>query len=245
MLSKAQIKFIRSLSIQKYRNEHKLFIAEGEKIVTEWLQSNASIQMIIGIEEWMNQHEHLLAKHHEVSKFVVSESVLESISTLQTPNKALIVISFPDESKSLPTDEWTIVLEHLQDPGNMGTIIRIADWFGIKNIVCSEDCVDIYNPKVIQSAMGSHLRVLFHFSTIESYLNQVKIPVLAATLDGNILYQFQPFEKAVLLIGNESKGLSDVLTQKANHKITIPKTGKAESLNAAVATGILCSHLKK
>jgi TrmH family RNA methyltransferase len=244
MLSKAQIKWIRSLAHQKFREEYQCFIAEGDKIACEWLQTHVPIQMIIGVEEWMHQNEPIISLHPNAKKFVVSESILETISTLQTPNKALLVVALPKEMGELPTNEWAIALEHLQDPGNMGTIIRIADWFGIKNIVCSPHCVDVYNPKVIQAAMGSHLRIRFFITPLENYLQQVSMPVIAATLNGTDINSFQPFEKAVLLIGNESKGLSENMIEKSAHRVTIPRIGKAESLNAAVATGILCARLR-
>lgn len=242
MLSKAQIKHIRSLTQQKYRKEHNVFIAEGDKIVREWLASGASIKMIIALESWLSQHTSLISAHPEAAVHQVEQHVLESVSTLQTPNQVLIVAAIPASLQTLPTDEWTIVLENIQDPGNMGTIIRIADWFGIKHIVCSEDCVDVYNPKVVQAAMGGHLRIHFHTTSLINYISSLTIPTLAATLHGDNLYSLPPLEKAVLMVGNESKGLSEALINAASQKVTIPKKGGAESLNAAVATGILCAH---
>ena len=134
-------------------------------------------------------------------------------------------------------------MDGIQDPGNMGSIIRISDWFGIKNIVCSPDCVDVYNPKVIQAAMGSHLRVDFFEESLSDYLQMIKIPSFAAVLDGKTVYEMKRMDKAVLLIGNEGKGISEQLISMATHKVTIPSSGGAESLNAAISTGILCALL--
>jgi TrmH family RNA methyltransferase len=243
MLSKAQIKYIRSLTQQKYRKEHNVFIAEGDKICQEWLGSNASIAHVVCLQDWAEANQGLIRKHPEATISIIDDTVLSSISTLQSPNKVLLVVGMPLRTKQPPVDQWAIALDHLQDPGNMGTIIRIADWFGIENIICSKDCVDIYNPKVVQAAMGGHIRIKFYEADLLSYISKLTIPVLAATLDGESLYSFGSFEKAVLLIGNESKGLSEELIVKASHKITIPRRGGAESLNAAVSTGILCSAL--
>lgn len=243
MLSKAQIKHIRSLSLQKFRKENRKFLVEGDKIVKEWLSSRAIIEIIIGVEEWMNENEKLLLLHPTAKQFIVTKEELKTLSSLQTPNCALAIVGLNDNEAGLPFDKWAITLAQIQDPGNMGTIIRIADWFGIEHIVCSPDCVDVYNPKVIQAAMGSHLRVQFHTANLLEYLSNVTIPIIAATLHGDNISQLQPFDNAVLLIGNESKGLNEQLIQIASHKITIPRKGSAESLNAAVATGIICAQL--
>ncbi len=243
MLSKAQIKYIRSLTQQKYRKEHNVFIAEGDKICQEWLGSNATINMIVCVEGWAQANKSLVKKHPEAELVIVPDATLSSISTLQTPNQVLLLVAIPLPQSKLPTDQWTIALDTLQDPGNMGTIIRIADWFGIKHIVCSKGCVDIYNPKVVQAAMGGHIRVRFYETDLLAYIDAVTMPVVAATLNGESMYNFAPLEKAVLLIGNESKGISEELIVKAAHKITIPRKGGAESLNAAVSAGILCAAL--
>ena len=243
MLSKAQIKYIRSLKRQKYRKENHVFIAEGDKIATEFLNSQFQIQIIAAVKDWVDHHQELIAHHPEARLYTISEAELESISLLQTPNQVLLVVSESNQNKELPTKEWTLALDDIKDPGNMGTIIRIADWFGIRNVVCSPDCADVYNPKVVQSAMGGHLRVRFFQANLQEYISSVKMPVLAATLNGKNISEFPRFEEAVLLIGNESKGLSDDLISKSHHLISIPKRGQAESLNAAVATGILCAHL--
>lgn len=244
MLSKAQIKNIKSLSIQKYRKELQLFVAEGEKIAAEWLRSDKKIQYIIATEDWAAQNTHLISRHPEAVFYQVTQQILDSISSLKTPNGILLVVPMDERSTpSTTTHEWILALDTIQDPGNMGSIIRIADWFGIKTILCSKDCVDSYHPKVIQSAMGSHLRVQLFSIDLKEYLSTTTMPIVSATLNGENLYQFKPLNAAILLIGNEGNGIQESLLRLTTHKITIPRKGGAESLNAAMATGILCSHL--
>lgn len=243
MLSKTQNKYIRSLTQQKFRKEYNVFIAEGDKIAREWLNSNASVQIIVALEGWLDENRLLVLNHAEAMVHAVSEHELESISGLQTPNQVLLVINIPSPPAHLPKNEWCIALDDIQDPGNMGTIIRIADWFGIKHIICSMDCVDIYNQKVIQAAMGSHLRVQVHTTDLATFIVHTKMPLLAATLDGEDVYKLSKMKCGVLIIGNESRGISDDILQIATYKVTIPRKGGAESLNAAVSTGILCAIL--
>ncbi len=243
MLSKTQNKYIRSLSQQKFRKEYNVFIVEGDKMAREWLNSPSNIQMIVGLEGWLKDNEALLKKHPEAEVCSILPHELEAISSLQTPNQALLAVAMAEESTALPLNEWCIALDNIQDPGNMGTIIRIADWFGVQHIICSDDCVDIYNPKVIQAGMGSHLRVHLHRSGFKDFIAGTKMPVLAAVLGGENVYKFNKINAGVLLIGNESKGISAETVHAATHKITIPRKGGAESLNAAVSTGILCALL--
>lgn len=243
MLSKAQNKYIRSLTQQKYRKEHQVFLAEGEKIAAEWLRAPGSIRMIVATQEWMDENKGLVAKHPEASQHIVTEQELASVSTLQTPNKVLLVVPLPAQATNLPYNEWTIVLDDIRDPGNMGTIIRIADWFGIRHIVCSPNCVEAYNPKVIQSAMGGHLRVTVHEAILTDYLPQCTMPVLVAALDGENVYSVNRLPAAALVIGNESKGVAPEIAALATQKVMIPRIGGAESLNAGVSAGILCALL--
>lgn len=242
MLSKAQIKYIRSLSLQKYRKEHKQFIAEGEKLAREWLQNTTPVDRIIATREWVEENTEAISRHEEAELHIVEEHILSTISSLKNASNVLLVLPFP-AIETLPNDEWALALDGIQDPGNMGTIIRIADWFGIKQVVCSPDCVDVYNAKVVQAAMGSHLRVRLSEADLETYLKDLKIPVLAAVLNGENVYTMPQYERAVLLIGNEGNGIKDPLLKMAKYKVTIPAKGGAESLNAAVSAGILCSCL--
>ena len=243
MLSKAQIKYIRSLSQHKIRNENKAFVLEGTKIVHEWLNSLSAIQMIVATDEWVENNFHLISKHHEATLYIVSEEILDSISTLQTPNQVLIVALIPIYEEPVIENKWYIALDNIQDPGNMGTIIRIADWFGIDSIFCTLNCVDTYNPKVVQAAMGSHLRVKTFEKLLVPFLNSLQIPIIVATLDGESVYNFKPIKSGIIIIGNESKGISNAVLSLATHNVTIPKKGGAESLNAGVSAGILCAIL--
>jgi len=243
MLSKAQNKYIRSLTQQKFRNEYKVFIAEGEKIALEWLNSGTQIQMVITTAEWERQYHAKIATHPEAELHIVKDSELAAISTLQTPNYVILVVPMPVTKNAPVKNEWYLALDDIQDPGNMGTLIRIADWFGISNIVCSPGSVDVYNPKVVQSAMGGHLRVNIHEADLPVFLGKVTLPVIAAVLDGENVYNMKRLDAAVLVIGNESKGISEKVAQMATVKATIPRKGGAESLNAGVSAGILCALL--
>lgn len=243
MLSKAQIKHIRSLSLQKYREEYGQFIVEGEKTTAEWLRSSSSIDLIIATQEWIDQHTGLIALHQEATLHIAEHSILSTISSLKTPNKVLLVVSQDNVLTKAPVDDSVILLDGIQDPGNMGSILRIADWFGIKNIVCSKDCVDVHNAKVIQAAMGSHLRVRIFEEELANYIEHLQIPVFAAVLNGENIYKMNKPQKAALIIGNEGAGIRRDLIEKATHRITIPSQGGAESLNAAVSAGIICAIL--
>lgn len=244
MLTKAQVKDIRLLVQHKYRSERGAFLVEGDKMAREWLSAGGQIELIVALEEWLQQHEPLVRRHAEAQVIPVQPNELERVSALQTPNQALLVASLPKPPASLPTAAWCLVLDGIQDPGNLGTIIRIADWFGISHVVASPDCADFYNPKVVQSAMGGHLRVQLHTTALLPFLKQVTIPILAAALEGENIYSADRPEAAVLLIGNESKGLSAPVLAQATRRLTIPRLGGAESLNAAVSAGIICALLK-
>ena len=243
MLSKAQNKYIRSLTQQKFRNEYKVFIAEGAKIALEWLSGNAGVQMIIATKEWADMHLPEISKHPEAELHIVKDSELAALSALQTPNQVMLIVPVPANSSMPVLKDWSIALDDIQDPGNMGTIIRIADWFGIRNIICSPGCVDVYNPKVVQSAMGGHLRVNIYETDLVPLLTAIAIPKIAATLNGENVYNMKRMDAGILIIGNESKGVSPEVLSVATKKITIPRKGGAESLNAGVSAGILCALL--
>jgi len=243
MLSKALAKHIRSLHLPKFRKEHGCFIVEGEKISLEWLQSAAPVTTIVCTKDWAEQHPAEIAAHQNAGLVLVKPSELESVSALKTANEVLLVATpFPEEDTVLK-QEWHLALEGIRDPGNMGTIIRIADWFGIKRIICSPDCVDVYSPKVIQSAMGGHLRVRITETELVPLLRTADLPKLAATLNGKNAYKMDRKDAGILIIGNESNGLSQQVIDCATHQVTIPGRGGAESLNAGVSAGILCALL--
>ena len=240
MLGKKEIKDIQSLSHKKYRDELNLFIAEGPKIVNELIELvPQQIERVYGVKEWIQVNKQIAQKTSVVE---ITEAELERLSQLQTPHQVIAVVKkFTSETPT--ASAFVLYLDTIQDPGNFGTIVRIADWFAIKNVICSPGCADLYNPKVVQSTMASIARVNVYYDEKEEWLQQQSVPVLAATLQGNSLYQQSKISKGILIIGNESKGIRREILQYATEQITIPKKGKAESLNAAVATGIILSHL--
>ena len=187
MITNAQIKFIKSLAQAKNRELHKLYVAEGEKLAIEWLQSSANVQMIIATSVWLSKNQSIISKHSSAQVFEVDEQTLVRISQLQTPNQVLLVVGYETNSRLEIRKEWVLALDTIQDPGNMGTILRIADWFGIKTIICSPECVDIYNHKVVQSGMGAHLRVAVEYKELDTFFKTNQLPVYAALLNGENL----------------------------------------------------------
>lgn len=248
MLSKKIVKDIQSLKDKKFRDAAGLFIAEGPKIVEEFLSQGAfRCHLICAHADWLLQHEPLLKEISSQNVLEADDHWLKSISMLKTPHRVVGVFHKREEPSIIVVrHRISLMLDDLQDPGNMGTIIRIADWFGIENIICSPHCADAYNPKVVQSAMGSLARVYFHYVPLKQFLEQHEgIPLYAAALDGLSVYELPPVKEGMILIGNESQGVDGSLLQLATHRITIPRIGKAESLNAAVAAGIILSHIRK
>ena len=243
MITNAQIKFIKSLAQAKNRELHKLYVAEGEKLAIEWLQSSANVQMIIATSVWISKNQSIISKHSSAQVFEVDEQTLARMSQLQTPNHVILVVEYSSKMVIPKETGWIIVLDTIQDPGNMGTILRIADWFGINTIICSPQCVDIYNHKVIQSGMGAHLRVAVEYKELDTFFKTNQLPVYAALLNGENLFQVKSKQAGIILIGNESKGIAPELLPFASHPITIPRIGGAESLNAGVATGIIAAYL--
>lgn len=237
MISKNEVKYIQSLSHKKNRDADKVFIAETPKLVNELLQSGLRIKKIYATAEWQPQSIANAAIEE------VNDAMLQRISQLETPNKVLMIA----EQKSLPAwqlaHHFTLMLDGIQDPGNLGTIVRIADWFGVSQIIASKDTADCYNPKAVQSSMGSIARVNIWYEELLPILMTVKVPVYGALLQGKSVYEMQqPRKEGVLVIGNESKGIRESILPFIRQPITIPRIGGAESLNAAVATGILLSH---
>jgi TrmH family RNA methyltransferase len=243
MLVKQKVKYIQSLGQKKFREREGLFIAEGPKIIKELLEDGAAnIKEIYAVKEWIIENKDLLDK---VQVIEITEIELEKISQLTTPNKVIAVVKqFNPDEKITTEGKITLALDAIQDPGNLGTIIRIADWFGIEQIVCSNGCAEVYNPKVVQATMGSIARIKIIYTDLSIWLRQQKkTKIYAAMLDGKDVTKINPVEEAIIVIGNESKGIHEELFQFVNEKITIPQKGKAESLNAAVATGIILSHI--
>ena len=241
MITKNQFKYIQSLGQKKPRDADNVFIAEGPKLVNELLLSPiCNVTHIYAVSNWIAQNKQLQSEIVEVT-----HEELEKISQLNTPNQVVAIaekIKWNGEPQV--KNKVSLVLDTIQDPGNLGTIIRLADWFGIETIFCSNDSADIYNPKVVQSSMGSITRVRAEYMDLTDLLkHNNEIRLYATVLDGRDITKMEKLNEGLIVIGNESKGISEEILKLSNVKITIPKKGNAESLNVAVATGIILSHL--
>lgn len=237
-LSKQKQKYIQSLHNKKYRKQYEAFLVEGEKSVKELLASDFEI-----LELYLS--EKALQELPEVSNYSLCFLAdLEKVSTFRSNNFGLAVVKMK-ENKPIVTNQgqWTLALDDINDPGNLGTIIRIADWYGIKEIICSVNTVELYNPKVISSTMGSFTRVSCYYTDLGLYLKHSTNPVYGAVLQGSNIHELDRIEPGVLVIGSESHGIASEIVPFLNQKLTIPAFGKAESLNAGVATGILLDNL--
>lgn len=239
MITKNQVKYIQSLGQKKWRDEEQVFVAEGPKLVNELLMAeNCNVIHIYALEQWQADHK------TDVPVTEVSTGELEKISQLTTPNQVLAIVKKISWNEELQlTGNISLALDTIQDPGNMGTIIRLADWFGVKNIICSHNCADVYNPKVVQASMGSITRVRIEYTDLHSFFATNKILTYAAALNGRDITKIEKLSEGIIIIGNESKGINEEILKLSDVQVTIPGKGKAESLNAAVATGIILSHL--
>lgn len=243
MVGKSKIKYIQSLGQKKNREEEGLFIAEGPKIVKELLEGeNVKITALFALKEWIEDNKQLTGITPITE---ITEAELEKISQLKTPNKVVAIIEqFEKSDEFSAKNKITLVLDGIQDPGNLGTIIRIADWFGVEQIVCSNDSADVYNSKVVQSTMGSIARVKVMYVNLQKWLSgQKDISIYATTLEGQAISATEKIKEGIIVFGNESQGISPEVLNYCTDKITIPKKGKAESLNAGVAAGIVLSHI--
>jgi TrmH family RNA methyltransferase len=245
MLVKSQVKYIQSLGHKKFRDADGVFVAEGPKIVSELLQAdNLRLVQCFATAHWMMTNEQILKGQNHLL-IETEEKDLERISFHPKPNQVLAVFTKPVFNKMLKPSGLTLLLDTIQDPGNLGTILRTADWFGVKQIICSEDSADIFNPKVVQSAMGSLVRVEVRYTDLMEYIKADKnAEVYASSLEGEDLHEKILLSNAMLLMGNESRGISPALEFLATKRIRIPRKGGAESLNVAVATGILLSKIE-
>lgn len=254
MLSKTLIKHIRSLHQAKFRKAYNLFLAEGPKLASEMLHSHFEIDSLFATGSWIELNQQMLPDTLEVIQ--VSNRELERISTLKTPNEVVSVVKVPADQKYDPVKmarhDLVLVLDEIKDPGNLGTIIRTADWFGIRLIVCSSNCVELYNPKVVQSTMGSIARVPVMVTDLSAMFrsNPEDIPVYGAVLDGRNMYDEKLPGMGFLVIGSESHGISGKILPHLTKPISIPahthnKGTHAESLNASVATAILCAEFRR
>ena len=245
MLSKNTVKFIKSLHQKKYRLESGKFFVEGEKSVVEVLQSSFTVDLLLVTQEFATKHAALLSgKAFEV--LFVTPNQLEQLGQYQSNDAALAVVQMKPNQAFLPEKgELILALDEVRDPGNLGTIIRIADWYGIKKLIFSSHTAEFYNPKVIQSSMGSFTRVQFYYGDLAVAFQEWKLPVYGAFLEGESIHELTNPTPGVLLLGNESQGISKEVEKWVSSKITIPSFGKAESLNVAIATAIFCDNFKR
>jgi RNA methyltransferase, TrmH family len=252
MLSKNKIKFIRSLNRKKERDETALFLAEGNKMAEEALHSMYIIETLICTQQFAEQYSNIGSRTNEL--IIAEKEEIQKASLLQNPQDAMVIVRKP-ENKTPALDlknNLSLALDFIQDPGNLGTIIRIADWFGLSTIICSENTVDIYNPKVVQASMGAIFRTNCRYTNLEKFLSgatKMDIPVYGTFMNGANIYTENLTKNGIVVMGNEGNGISPGVAELVTHKIAIPSFSsnmdKSESLNVAVAAAICCSEFKR
>lgn len=238
MISKSQIKLITGLQQKKYRDKSGLFVAEGPKVISELIQSGMIPEMFFASEA---------LSVAGTSAVLISPRDLQKISMLKTANNSLAVFRIPKESP-IQTAGLIVALDAIRDPGNLGTIIRLCDWFGVSQLVCSNDTVDCYNPKVIQATMGSTARVQVNYTNLKEFIQQSDLEVFGAVMNGKTAYECKLPSEGILLMGNEANGISSEMEQLLDHRISIPRFGDlqaTESLNVATATAVLLSEFRR
>lgn len=250
MISKNKIKYIRSLELKKNRNKEGLFVAEGHKVVDDLLALRPAM-LLVATKEWL-QGKHLNERTEVIE---VTEEELRKVSFLQHPQQVLAIFEQDSQNDFNATEvdvtELSLALDGVQDPGNLGTIIRIADWFGITHIYCSQETADVYNPKVVQATMGSIARVSVRYGDLQAFIDNLPegTPVYGTLLDGENIYQQELDNKGIIIMGNEGKGISPALAKKVNKRLLIPNfpegRATADSLNVAIATAITCSEFRR
>ncbi|MDX1315632.1 MAG: RNA methyltransferase [Eudoraea sp.] len=239
MVVKSQLKYIKSLQQKKYRLQHNRFVAEGFKTVNELLQAGWKTDLLLTTEKAAIDDLGSGAQ-------LISEKQMSQISSLKTPSQVLGVFEIPPASE-IDYSDWIVALDKVRDPGNLGTIIRLCDWFGLSHLVCSRDTVEAFNPKVLQATMGSIARVNLHYVDLPSFLEDADVPVLGAFMDGNSVYQEALPESGIMVMGNEANGISAEVSALIDKRISIPQYGNptAESLNVATATAILLNEIRR
>ena len=245
MLSKSQISFVKSLHQKKFRKEHRLFIVEGIKSVTEFIHSDYFVNTVYCTENLVPKLANLSQKT-KVNE--ISQADLARISTLSSPQGALALVEIPGDQKIQAVNirgTFTLALDGVQDPGNLGTIIRTADWFGFDQIICSDDCVEAYNPKVVQATMGSLSRINILYTDLPAFLRENKVPVFGAVLNGMPITNTNFGQEGIIVLGNEGNGISEAVAKEITNRVTIPGLGKAESLNVAVSASLFCYEVKR
>jgi TrmH family RNA methyltransferase len=245
MLSKSEIGFIKSLQQKKYRKEQALFVVEGLKSVLEFLQSGYRIHSVYGTSTILSK----LGKiSHNIKLLEVKADEIAKISGLTTPQDILAVIYIPQKDEkdlTIQANTFYLLLDGIQDPGNLGTIIRTADWFGFKQVICSTDTAEAYNPKVVQASMGSLARMEVIYTNLEDLIRNSSLPTFAATLGGTSIFETNFGTEGLLILGNEGNGIRPEILEKVSNQVTIPQFGAAESLNVAVSAGIFCAEVRR
>jgi RNA methyltransferase, TrmH family len=245
MLTKNTVKFVKSLQIKKFRKETESFFVEGAKSVIELLQSEYSITHLFGTRSFLDEHASII-KIKKLSPVEVKETDLVMLGTFSTNNAALAVAKTnPNQPLYVQGKEFILALDDVRDPGNLGTIIRIADWYGINKIVCSLNTADFYNPKVLHASMGSFIRVKLYYTDLKNYLSASKETVYGAFLDGTNIHKQAFKDSGIILMGNESNGIQENLSPFVSKRIHIPRFGQAESLNVGIATAIICDNIRR
>jgi TrmH family RNA methyltransferase len=240
MLSKNQIKLITSLHQKKQRFAHQLFFAEGIKGIQELLESNFEL---VNLYTTQNDFDQVSNE----KKVLIKEEELKKISALATPNTCLAVFKIPNEKK-ISESGLILALDAIRDPGNLGTILRLCDWFGVNQIICSKETVDIYNPKVVQATMGSLARINVNYIALETFISQTNLPVFGTFMDGDTIYKTDLPKEGIIIMGNEANGISLEIEKLIKNRLTIPRFGtlqKTESLNVATATAIVLSEFRR
>jgi TrmH family RNA methyltransferase len=245
MLSKARIKFIKSLQLKKYRKQEQCFTVQGEKSVLETLGSTLQVCELYATIDFIDRQASVLSRY-KGDIIQVKENELASLGEYATNDAALAIVTIPDNAGfKVDPDEFVIMLDDIRDPGNLGTIIRTADWYGITKIIASEETTDVYNSKVIQSSMGSFTRTQVFYTSLVEFLKANKTPVYGTFLNGENAHSFNYGKGGILVVGNEANGISAEVEKFVTKRITIPQFGKAESLNAAIATAVILDNIRR
>lgn len=245
MLSKSQISLLKSLQHKKERIEQGLFLVEGYKSIVEFINSSYQIEAIYYTSSFDPK---MLKLSRKINLYETSVTDLQKISSLKTPQEVLALVkipAWPALNNQKLKQKFSLVLDGIQDPGNMGTIIRTADWFGITDIICATDTVDVYNPKVVQASMGSLSRVNVHYTSLTEILPQLNLPIFGAMLNGENIYKTNFGTEGLIVMGNEGNGLRPEVERLIKKAVTIPRVGNAESLNVGIATALFCSEIKR
>ena len=245
MISKAQISFIKSLQHKKIRKENGLFIVEGLKSISEFVRSDYIVDTIFYTENAIPKLDNL---SQNIKLIEISSSDLSKISALSSPQQLLALVKIPAFSvltTKMLKGSFTIALDGVQAPGNLGTIIRTIDWFGMKYLICSEDTVDVYNPKVVQATMGSLARIRVVYTDLEGFLSDSQVPIFGAMLEGKSIYNTDFSDEGIVVLGNEGNGIRPEILNKIQYPVTIPRFGTAESLNVGITASIFCSEMRR